>query len=85
VLSTSLVKLMANAAEHVLPFDALDAMLALERPDGARGAVMLAEPLGAMSAGTVLDVEGCSATRYGSLRAWLAMPAAMLGTFAGPR
>ncbi len=72
VFSESLVKIMTNKPEFMLPFDDVDDMLALEAPASGNGVVIVSKSHRLLPVGTVLGVENLSATRYGNIRSWLA-------------
>jgi hypothetical protein len=77
VFPPSALAVMADRPERCLPFEAADRLLPLVAPrDGACVAIVV-EP-GEYAPGTVLDIENLVATRYDSLKAWLAATATMM-------
>ncbi|HEY5995096.1 MAG TPA: SMI1/KNR4 family protein [Gallionellaceae bacterium] len=80
VFSTSLLDLMADRYECVIPFSEVDGMLSLDAPESGDGAVLVVNSNRHFPIGTVLEVENLTATRYDGIRQWLASGT---GTIAG--
>lgn len=66
---------VTNRVEDELPFSFADSLIALYPPEGARCLCMVVRDSGCYGAGTVLEIENLTATRYASLSTWLAMSA----------
>jgi hypothetical protein len=77
----SLAALVTNSADCYLRPSLLEMAIPLCKPDGDHFVVVLLADAGRnLPAGTVLDVEGGSATRYPSFKAWLGSYASMFGS-----
>ncbi|QJR12988.1 hypothetical protein DSM104443_04082 [Usitatibacter rugosus] len=80
VFNESLVEIMADAHDKLLPFSDLDDFLVLQPLHEGQAVAMIARPHKYYPAGTVLRIEGNGATRHGTLRAWLASDATLLAS-----
>jgi hypothetical protein len=81
--STDLLKMMSGGNDFVLPFDDVDAMLALEAPRDGSGVVMVFRHHARLPVGTVLEVENGTATRHDGLRHWLGSDMASIDAILG--
>jgi hypothetical protein len=77
-----LAALATGAAESHLPPEALDAMLLLCPPQEHQFSVLVLDPVGAVPAGAVLDIESGGATRYDDFKHWLATHASLFSSMA---
>ncbi|BBB60393.1 hypothetical protein UNDKW_2120 [Undibacterium sp. KW1] len=84
VISDSFVKIITADEDTVLSFHDVDNMIALHPPEDGKVVLIVVHDMACYPAGTVLEVEGLSATRFENVRTWLASVAAtneMLGSF----
>ncbi len=70
--ANDLLALLADQEELLLPFSALDQCVPLGSPSDGIYPLLLVSPMAGMPAGTILEVEGQSATRYSNFQSWLA-------------